>query len=247
MGNGKIVLVTSGKGGSGKSTFSVNCATALASIGRKVVLVDADIGLRSLDLMLGISERVIYDISDVLQGRCETGKAIIVSDYHNLHLLPASQNECDELKDAKVITKLYKGLSLYYDYVFIDCSAGISKIVTAPSTVADISVVVATPDSVCIRDAERMSQILRQNGQNNIRLILNRIQPKLIRKKVIPNLDSFIDASSVQLLGIVPEDKHIVMSQAKGKSVMIFRCDASTAFKNIARRLDGEDIPLMSL
>lgn len=247
MGKGKIILVTSGKGGSGKSTFSVNCATALSNLGKKVVLVDTDVGLRSLDLMLGISERVIYDISDVLLGRCETGKAIIVSDYHNLHLLPAPQKECEELKNSETMSKFYNGLSLYYDYIFIDCSAGIDKTVTTPAKTCDMAVVVATPDNVCVRDAERMAQVLRENGQNNIRLVLNRVQPKLIRKKIIPNLDSFIDASSVQLLGIVPEDKHIVMSQAAGRPALIFRCAAATAFKNIAQRIDGEDVPLIDL
>lgn len=247
MQNGRIVLVTSGKGGSGKSTFSVNCASALAKRGRKVLLIDADTGLRSLDLMLGISDRVNYDLGDVLAGRCETGKAIIVTDSHDLHLMPAPASLSEDMKNSEIISKLYRGLTFYYDYVFVDSSAGINEGVMAPAREADISVVVATDDNVCIRDAGRVSQILREHGAENIRLVLNRVQPKLIRKNVLPNLDEAIDNAAAQLLGIVPEDKHITLAAAHGRSVLMFRSQAAKAFLNIAARLDGEDIPLMNI
>jgi septum site-determining protein MinD len=247
MQNGRIILVVSGKGGSGKSTFSVNCASALAKRGRKVLLVDADTGLRSLDLMLGISDRVNFDMGDVLEGRCETGKAIIVTDCHDLHLLPASASHCEEMQNSEVISKLYRGLAFYYDYVFVDSSAGIDSVVTAPAPAADMTVVVSTPDSVCIRDAGRVSGILRSFGAQNIRLVLNRVQPKLIRKKIFPNLDEAIDSAACRLLGVVPEDKHISLCAEKGKSVLIFKNGAAQAFFNMASRIDGEDVPLMKL
>lgn len=247
MQNGRIILVTSGKGGSGKSTFSVNCAVALANLGKKVLLADADEGLRSLDLMLGISDRVNYDLSDVLSGRCEPGKAIIVTDYHDLHLLPAPAKECPSMGDSETMQKLYRGLAFYYDYVFIDASAGLNSLVTAPAAAADTAIVVATPDPVCIRDAGRISQVLRERGSKNIRLILNRVQPKLIRKKILPDLDSAIDGSTVQLLGIIPEDKHITMASAVGRPVTIFKGGAATAFCNIASRLEGKEVPLMKM
>lgn len=247
MQNGRIILVTSGKGGSGKSTFSVNCATALASLGKKVLLADADEGLRSLDLMLGISDRVNYDLSDVLSGRCEPGKAIIVTDYHDLHLLPAPAKECPAMGESETMQKLYRGLAFYYDYVFIDASAGLNSSVTAPAAAADTAIVVATPDPVCIRDAGRISQVLRERGSKNIRLVLNRVQPKLIRKKILPDLDSAIDGSTVQLLGIIPEDKHITMASAAGRPVTIFKGGAATAFCNIASRLEGKEVPLMKM
>lgn len=245
--SGRILLVTSGKGGSGKSTFAVNCGTALAQRGRKVLLVDADVGLRSLDLLLGISDRVVYDLGDVLAGRCEPGKAIIVTDCHNLHLLPAPQADCADMVDSAAMCRLYKGLATYYDFVLIDSSAGIGVNVTAPTTIADCTVVVATTDSVCIRDAERLSQVLRARGAANLRLILNRVDAKLIRKRVLPDLDTAIDGTSVQLIGVVPEDKHVIMAAAVGKPVTIFRNGAATAFRNIAARFDGENIPLMKL
>lgn len=245
--NGRILLVTSGKGGSGKSTFTVNCGTALAQRGRKVLLVDADAGLRSLDLMLGISDRVIFDLGDVLSGRCEPAKAIIVTDCHNLHLLPAPQTDCTDMTDSAAIDKLYKGLATYYDYVFIDSPAGTAANVTVPAAIAQCTIVVATADSVCIRDAERLSQVIRECGATNLRLVLNRVDAKLIRKKVLPDLDTAIDGTSVQLIGVVPEDRRVIMASAVGKPVTIFHGGAATAFQNIAARLDGENIPLMKL
>lgn len=244
---GRILLVASGKGGSGKSTFTVNCGLALAQRGHKVLLVDADVGLRSLDLMLSVSDRVIFDLGDVLSGRCETGKAIIVTDYHNLHLLPAPQTDCAEMADSDVICKLYKGLATHYDYVFIDSSAGIGSNITAPAGVAECAVVVATADPVCIRDAEHLSQMLRAHGASNLRLVLNRVDAKLVRKKIISDLDTAIDRASVQLIGVVPDDRRVLMAAAVGKPVTVLRGGAATAFRNIAARLDGEDIPLMKL
>jgi septum site-determining protein MinD len=245
--SGRILLIASGKGGAGKSTFTVNCGTALAQRGHKVLLVDADIGLRSLDLMLAVSDRVVFDIGDVLEGRCEPGKAIIVTDCHNLHLLPASQNICEDMKDSAIISKLYMGLAEYYDYVFIDSPAGIGETVTAPASAADCTIVVATADSVCIRDAEHLSQVLRARGAKDLRLVLNRIEPKLIRKKVMPDLDSAIDGATIQLLGVIPEDKHVFMAAAVGKPVTVLRRGAGQAFRNIAARLDGDNVPLMRL
>lgn len=244
---GTILLITSGKGGAGKSTFAVNCGIALSQRGHRVLLVDADMGLRSLDLMLGVSDRVIFDISDVLSGDCETGKAIIVTDYHDLHLLPAPQSDCADMSDSEIICKLYSGLASYYDYVLVDSPAGVGSSITAPVAVADSAIVVATGDPVCIRDAERMAQILRQKGAVSLRLVLNRVDPKLIRKKILPDLDTAIDGTSVQLIGIVPDDRHVTVAAAAGKPVTVFRKGAAQAFRNIAARLDGEEIPLMKL
>lgn len=211
------------------------------------MLVDADVGLRSLDLMLGISDRVVFDLGDVLSGRCEPGKAIIVTDCHNLHLLPAPQTECLDMANSIAMGKLYKGLAAYYDFIFIDSPAGMGASVTAPVGVSQCMVIVATADPVCIRDAERLSQVLRERKGVNLRLVLNRVDAKLIRKKILPDLDAAIDGVSVQLIGVVPEDKHVIMAAAAGRPVVIFHGGAATAFRNIAARLDGENIPLMKL
>jgi septum site-determining protein MinD len=228
---GKVILIASGKGGVGKSTLAVNCGAALAARGKKVLLIDSDAGLRSLDLMLAVSDRVIYDISDVISGRCEPARAIIVTDCHNLHLMSASQTDFPEMVDISAIQTLYKGLSQYYDYVIVDSPAGIGSGVTVPAQAADFAIVVATNDSVCIRDAGRMAQSLRARGLLKISLVINRVDAKLIRKKVLPDLDAVIDGAAVQLLGVVPEDRRVIMAAAAGKPVTVL--------------LDGENIPLM--
>jgi septum site-determining protein MinD len=242
---GRIVLIASGKGGVGKSTLAVNCGAALAARGRKVLLIDSDAGLRSLDLMLAVSDRVIYDIGDVLSGRCEPARAIIVTDCHNLHLMSAPQTELAEMTDISAMRTLYKGLSRYYDYVIVDSPAGIGLGVTVPAQAADSAVIVTTNDHVCIRDAGRMAQALRSRGILKISLVINRVDLKLIRKKIMPDLDEVIDGAAVQLLGVIPEDKRVIMAASAGKPVVVLRRGAAAAFSNIAARLDGEDIPLM--
>lgn len=244
---GKIVLVASGKGGVGKSTLSVNCGAALALRGRKVLLIDADMGLRSLDLMLGVSDRVIYDLGDVLSSRCEPARAIITTDYHDLHLLPSPQTDFEGKANPEIMRTLYRGLSHYYDYIIIDAPAGVGTGMTAPAQAADIAVVVATPDPVSTRDAERTANKLRNFGVPKIRLVINRVDSKLIRKKVMPDLDTVIDGASVQLLGVVPEDRHVAVAASGGRPVIVLRKGAAQAIRNIAARLDGEDVGLMKL
>lgn len=244
---GKIVLVASGKGGAGKSTFAVNCGAALALRGKKVLLIDSDAGLRSLDLMLAVSGRVIYDLGDVLIGRCEPARAIVTTDFHNLDICAAPQTCLSEMSDSAVISKLYKGLSLYYDYVIVDSPAGIGPSVTAPAYAADLAIVITNNDAVCIRDAESTAQTLRGFGISEIRLVINRVDVKLIRKKVMPDLDTVIDGAAVQLLGVVPEDKRVITAVTAGKPVVVLRRGAAAAFCNIAARIDGEDVPLMKL
>lgn len=242
---GRIVLVASGKGGVGKSTLSVNCGAALALRGKKVLLVDADMGLRSLDLLLGVSDRVIYDLGDVIAARCEPARAIITTDCHNLHLLPSVQNDFAEKINPETLCALYKGLSHYYDFIIIDAPAGIGAGMTVPAKAADTAIIVATPDPVSIRDAEHAANKLRTLGNINLRLVVNRVDSKLIRKNILPDLDAVIDGVAVQLLGIIPEDKHVAVAASKGRPLISLRKGAAMAIRNIAARLDGEDVELM--
>lgn len=242
---GRILLVASGKGGVGKSTFSVNCGTELAKRGHKVLLVDADAGLRSLDLMLSVADKTVFDLGDVLSSRCEAERAVIETNRRNLYLLPAPQAGCEYMADSESVGRLYSKLTHYYDYLIIDSPAGIGGYVTAPAVVSDCVVVIANAEPVCIRSAEHLSQILREKGARNLRLVLNRIDAKLIRKNQLPDLDSAIDGISVQLIGVVPEDKRVLASAANGNPLEKGR--AAAAFKNIAARIDGENVPLLKL
>ena len=245
---GQAILVTSGKGGSGKSTFTINCGAVLAEMGKKVLLVDGDAGLRALDLMLSVSNKVIYDLSDVLAGHCEPIKAIIDTQIKNLQILPAPLSAFDSLFEPNGMKRLCKGLTHYYDYVFIDSSAGVGSDMMTSASAADRAIIVATSDPVSLRDADRVAAVVIAQGIMNIRLVINRVKPKLIRKRVVHDLDKAIDDAAIQLIGIVPEDEQVTRSAFMGVPVTtISKTGAALAFANIARRIIGEDIPLMKL
>ena len=245
---GEAILVTSGKGGSGKSTFTVNCGAALAFMGKKVLLIDGDAGLRALDLMISVSNKVIYDLSDVLAGRCEPIKAIVETDISGLHLLPAPLSAYDVNFEPDGMKRLCNGLKHYYDFVFIDSSAGIGSGMVTSAAASDRAIIVATSDPVSIRDADRVAAVVIAQGVMNIRLVINRVKPNLIRKRVIYDLDRVIDGTAIQLIGIVPEDEQITIAAYKGISVVAEgKSRASIGFNNIARRILGEAYPYEAL
>jgi septum site-determining protein MinD len=245
---GESVLITSGKGGCGKSTFAVNCGAAMALNGKKVLLVDGDAGLRALDLMLSVSDKVVYDLADVLAGRCEPIRAIVQTDIKDLHILPAPLSATDVMFEPGGMKRLCRGLANYYDYVLIDSSAGIGSSMATSAAAADRAIIVATPDPVSIRDADRVAAVVIKHGVTDIRLVINGIKPKLIRKKVIYGLDRAIDAAAIQLIGIVPEDEQVTVAAFRGVPVVTMgKSGAAMAFCNIARRIAGENVPLMKL
>lgn len=243
---GQVILVTSGKGGSGKSTFAVNCGAALAREGKSVLLVDTDAGLRALDLMLGVSDQVVYDLKNVLAGECETFKAILSTDVQNLFLLPAPQSVSCEFLDGAVLKRLCRGLAGYYDFVMVDSPAGVGSGARIAAACCDRAVVIATADPVCVRDADRIAAVLISMGINNIRLVINRVNPRLVRRKEMPDLDAVIDGAALQLIGVVPEDEAVTMAAFAGRALS-GRSSAARAYANIAARLCGRDVPLMKL
>ncbi len=239
----KIITVLSGKGGVGKSTFCVNTATALCEQGKKVLLVDGDISLRSLDLLLGIDEMLLYDWSDVLLHRCDKDKARL---FYNdsLQLLPAPLEKPTEL-DREAFSAL---LALYrddYDYIFIDSPAGIGELPLIYALCADECIVVATSDSVSARSAYFAGTLLVNAGipDKKIRLIINRFDKKavLLGKMLTP--DRVIDTTYIRLLGIVPEDKKLTQSSV-AKTDISAKSRTGRAFHNIAGRISGKEIPL---
>lgn len=244
---GTVISVTSGKGGTGKSTFTVNCGAALALSGKKVLLIDADAGLRSLDIMLRVSDQVVYDLADVLCNRCEPGTAIIRTPWKRLSVLPAPATD-DEGGCADALRDLCRGISRYYDFILLDSPAGMGAWAKATAAAADLAILIVTPDPVCIRDADRMAGRVLAGLVPEIRLVINRVQPQLLRKKLDGGLDVIIDAAAVQLLGIVPEDRHIALAAYDGDPIVHTpdaHGGAAEAYCNIAHRLLGEDIPLM--
>ncbi len=246
---GKIILVTSGKGGTGKSTFTVNCGTALALLGQKVLLIDTDAGLRALDMMLSVSDEVVYDLADVLDNRCKASMAILQTHCTNLSLLPApSTNE--EPFSVKAFQRLCQGLSRYFDIILLDSPAGCGAWAQSAAQAADQALVIATADPVSIRDADVIAGKILSNHLSNIRLIINRVQPRILQKKLHGGLDTVIDAAAVQLIGIIPEDDRITLAAFDGHPIVrstAARNGAARAFCNIARRLLGENVPLYKM
>lgn len=247
---GEAVLITSGKGGAGKSTFAVNCGAALARLGRRVLIVDADAGLRSVDLLLSVQDNVVYDLSDVLAGRCEPVKAILATGVDGLSVLPAPLDPADEAFEPEGMHRLCRGLANYYDFVLIDSAAGMGPGVMTAAAGAGRAAILAVPDPVGVRDAGRMAAALEKQGLTELRLVLNRVRPRLVRRRAAAALDRAIDSAAVQLLGVVPEDEAVVLAAFEGRPVAMekrTRKNAAEAFGNIARRLTGEEVPLMRL
>ncbi len=239
-----ITMITAGKGGVGKSTCTAILGRNLAKLGKKVLLIELDMGLRSLDIMLGAENKAVYDISDIVTGNCEAKEALIQCDYcENLSLLVASSdNDFDvTLPQFAVVLK-----SLYdeFDHILIDTPAGLGPLVKLAAEVCDNALIVATPDPVCVRDGGKCVTTLRRFGIDKMRLIINRADTKPDKKSPIRDYDDIIDTVGARLIGVVPEDKDIARNLFKGlppdsKSL------SGEVFENIAKRFLGNDISLL--
>jgi len=240
---GVVTVVTSGKGGVGKSSVTAGVGAALAMSGKKVLLIDGDAGLRSLDIILGITSELVFDIYDVLVGNCEPIKAIYPCKSANgLFVMPAPQYIENRIS-PKVMTRLIKGLSGYYDYVFVVRHSFFIIGCHAAVAVAQRALVVVTPDPVCIRDSYNTRRALNSAEIKDVRMVINRYSDRYIEKNVILHLDYVIDSSGIQLIGVVPEDESVVVAASRGRAVIGFG-KASKCYENIAGRMEGKKILL---
>lgn len=246
---GEIIVITSGKGGVGKTTTTANLGTGFALQGKKVVLVDADIGLRNLDVVMGLENRIVYDLVDVTEGNCRLRQALIRDKrYETLYLLPAAQTRDKNAVNPEQMKQLCKDLAEDFDYVLIDCPAGIEQGFRNAIAGAGRAIVVTTPEVSAVRDADRIIGLLESEGKSNPKLIVNRIRPHMVKKGDMMNIDDIIEILAVDLLGIIPEDEYIVVSTNRGEPAVVHPTSlASIAYKNIVRRLMGENVPLIDL
>lgn len=246
---GRAIVVTSGKGGVGKTTTSANISMALAKLGKKVAVVDGDTGLRSLDLILGLENRIVYNLVDVVEGTCDLKKALIRDKRVNgLYLLPTAQTREKEAVTVAQMKKLSNELRRDFDFVIFDCPAGIEAGFRNASAGATEALVVTTPDVSPVRDADRIIGMLESQGKKNIHLIINRMRPKMMRKGDMMGVNDVLDVLNVSLIGVVPEDDAVVKSSNDGVPLTLSaKSPAATAFMNIARRLIGEEVPFLDV
>ncbi len=246
---GEAIVITSGKGGVGKTTTTANLGAALASMGQRVALVDADIGLRNLDVVMGLENRIVYDLVDVVEGFAKLKNALIKDKrFETLYLLPAAQTKDKNAVSPDQMKKLVADLKQDFDFVLIDCPAGIEQGFRNAVAGADKAIVVATPEVSSVRDADRIVGLLEAQELKQPFLVINRIRPAMVRKGDMMDIDDMIEILAIELLGVVPEDEAIVVSTNRGEPAATnAHSKAGEAYRNIARRLRGEQVPLMNL
>lgn len=244
----EIIVVTSGKGGVGKTTSTANIGAGLARMNKKVVLVDTDIGLRNLDVVMGLENRIIYNLVDVIEGTCRLKQALIRDKhYPGLYLLPSAQTRDKSAVMPEQMIKLADGLKDIFDYVILDCPAGIEQGFKNAIAAAGRAIVVTTPEVSSIRDADRIIGLLEHAGIKKIDLVVNRIRMDMVKRGEMMSVEDVLDILAVNLLGAIPDDENIVIAANHGEPVIGSDSLSGLAYMNIARRIAGETVPLLDL
>lgn len=246
---GKVVTVTSGKGGVGKTTATANIGVALAATGAKVVCLDGDIGLRNLDVVMGLENRIVYDLVDVVEGRAKLRQALIRDKrLPDLSLIPAAQTRDKAAVSPSDMIKLCNELRAEFDWILIDSPAGIERGFRNAIAAADQVLVVTNPEVSAVRDADRVIGLIESEEKGPGRLILNRVKIDMVKRGDMLSTDDVLDVLAIPLIGVIPEDETILVSTNRGSpAAMDDKSRAGQAFRNIARRLNGEEVPFMSL
>ncbi len=245
---GEAIVITSGKGGVGKTTSSANLGTSLALLGKKVCLIDTDIGLRNLDVIMGLENRIIYDLVDVVEGRCKIHQALIKDKHFEdlLYLLPAPQTSDKSAVNEEQMRKLVTDLKPDYDYIVIDCPAGIEQGFRNAIAGADKAIIVTTPERPAVRDADRIIGLLEKEEHiEPPQLIINRIRGHLLHEDEEMDIDGVTDFLKIDLLGVIPDDDGVIVAANRKEPIAYDPNNrVSLAYRNIARRILGESVPL---
>ncbi len=243
-----VATITSGKGGVGKTTVTANLAATLAASGKKVICIDGDIGLRNLDVVLGLENRIVYDLVDVIEGRCRLRQAMIHDKrLPELYLIPAAQTRDKNAVSPSDMVRLCDDLRQEFDWILIDSPAGIERGFRNVLAPADMVIVVTNPEVSAVRDADRIIGLVEAEEKGPARLIINRLNPALVKRGDMLTADDVLELLAVELIGIIPEDEMVVISTNRGQPVALNgKSKASDAFHNIARRLNGEQVPFLN-
>ncbi|MBI5954540.1 MAG: septum site-determining protein MinD [Chloroflexi bacterium] len=244
-----VVTITSGKGGVGKTTAVANLAVALAADGRKVVCIDGDIGLRNLDIVLGLENRIVYDIVDVIEGRCRLRQAMIRDKhFQELFLIPAAQTRDKNAVSPSDMARVCDELRPDHDFILIDSPAGIERGFRNSIAAADRVLVVTNPEVSAVRDADRVVGILEAEGKYSPSLVLNRLNPAMVKNHDMLSAADVLDLLAIPLIGVVPEDESVIVGSNRGAPVALDpKSRAGQAFRNIAKRLQGQEVPFLDL
>lgn len=245
----QIVTITSGKGGVGKTTAIASLGIALARRGQKVVCIDGDIGLRNLDIIMGLENRIVYDIVDVVEGRCRLRQAMIRDKrLTDLFLIPAAQTRDKTALSPSDMIRLCDELRDICDWVLIDSPAGIERGFKNSIAAADQVIVLTNPEISAVRDADRVIGILESEGKGSPSLILNRVNQDMVNKQEMLSPEDVLDLLAIDLIGIVPEDQAVLVAANRGTPIALDQSSqAGQAFRNIAARLMGDEVPFLDL
>lgn len=245
---GEVIVITSGKGGVGKTTTTANVGTGLAKLNKKVVLIDTDIGLRNLDVVLGLENRIVYNLVDVVEGNCRIKQALIKDKrYPNLYLLPSAQTRDKTSVTPEQMKKLADELRDEFDYILMDCPAGIEQGFKNAIAGADSALVITTPEVSAVRDADRIIGLLESNEMKKTNLIVNRLRTDMVKRGDMMSAEDVVEILSIDLIGVVPDDENIVISTNQGEPLVGNETLAGKAYMNICRRILGEEVPLLDL
>lgn len=246
---GKVITFTSGKGGVGKTTATANVGAALADLGQKIVCIDADIGLRNLDVVLGLENRIVYDLVDVVEGRCRLRQAMIRDKrLADLYLIPAAQTRDKSAISPSDMMTLADELRPEFDWILIDSPAGIERGFRNAVAPADIIMVVTNPEVSAVRDADRIIGLIEAEEKGPAKLLINRIKPEMVRRGDMLGVDDILELLAVQLIGMIPDDENVLVSTNRGMPAALdHKSQAGSAFRNVARRLLGEEVPFAQI
>lgn len=241
----EVIVITSGKGGVGKTTTTANLGSGLAALGKKVVMIDTDIGLRNLDVVMGLENRIVYHLVDVVEGNCRVKQALIRDKrYPGLYLLPSAQTRDKSAVNEPQMIKLIDFLRPQFDYILLDCPAGIEQGFKNAVVAADRALIVTTPEVSAIRDADRIIGLLEAQEISRMDLIINRVRPDLVKKGDMMSPEDVVDILAVPLIGAIPDDEQVVISTNQGEPLVETGSLAGRAYRNISLRITGEEIPI---
>lgn len=242
---GEVIVITSGKGGVGKTTTTANIGIGLSQMDKKVIVIDTDLGLRNLDVVMGLENRIVYNLVDVIEGSCRLKQALIKDKrFPELYLLPSAQTKDKTAVSPEQMRKLIADLKEEFDYILLDCPAGIEQGFENAVAGANRAIIVTTPEVSAIRDADRIIGLLEAHGIKNNDLIINRLRVDMVKRGDMMSVDDVTEILAINLLGVIPDDEQVVIATNQGEPIVGTDCMSGKAYLNVCRRILGDDLPI---